>query len=370
MKFLIPILSMILLSSCTSKSKIDNSSSDFYVGTYTNGESKGIYKYSLNADGTMKFIGLVAESENPSFLNFSHDKKYLLACNEVSDSSGQGSVEVYTIEKDTLVQIGKSKSGGAYTCYVEANTEGYILAANYMGGNVGLLKIDDNGTISELLDIQQHSGKGTTSRQEAPHAHSAWFVPKSNEVIAVDLGTNELWFSELNKESNKLVPTAQEKLAMAEGAGPRHLMFHPSKKHIFVLNELNGTISVVLKNSDGIYDIIQTVSTLPNDFNKFNKSADIHVSNDGRFVYASNRGHNSIAIFSVDKTTAELAIVGFESTRGAEPRSFALSPDNNYLIVANQHDHSLVSFKRNGETGQLEYVAEIKAPAPVRVVFE
>ena len=373
MRFLIPVIVMAILSSCsqsTNDQKTSKKGYKFYVGTYTDGASEGIYKYILKPNGTIDIIGLIAKSKNPSFLNLTQDKNHLIACNEVGDESGQGSVELYSIENDTLIQIGKSKSGGAYTCFVIANEQNYILAANYMGGNVGLLKIDQYGALSELLDIQQHTGKGTTSRQEAPHAHSAWFVPNSNEVIAVDLGTNELWFSELNSKTNKLVPAKQEKLAMAEGAGPRHLVFHPKEKYIFVLNELNGTISVVIKNKEGIYEIIQTTTTLPKNFNKYNKSADIQVSKDGEFIYASNRGHNSIAIFSVNKSNGELTLIGFESTRGKEPRSFALSPDDKFLLVVNQHNHNIVSFKRNAETGLLNFVSEAKAPTPVRIVFE
>ena len=339
----------------------------FYLGTYTDKDSKGIYKYSIDSVGILKEIGLVAYSNNPSFLALSTDKKYLLAVNEVNEDS-TGFIESFEIKGDSLEIINKSPSGGANPCFVAINEKGYVLVANYTGGNVGLLKLNNNGELSSLLDLSQHEGKGITERQEAPHAHSAWFDKQDNtKVVAVDLGTNELWFSQIDPNSDKFIPS--EKLAMAEGAGPRHLAFHPNKKYVYVLNELDNTISMVQKSEGENYVIKQTISTLPEGFLEFSKGADIHVSNDGKFVYSSNRGHDSIAIFSVNTINGNLTLLGFESTKGKNPRNFSLSTDENYLIVANQNSDNLISFKRNKETGLLSFVSEIKAPTPVCILF-
>ena len=237
------------------------------------------------------------------------------------------------------------------------------------GGNVGLLKLNDTGNLSELLDIQTHSGKGSTDRQEAPHAHSAWFDKGSNQVIAVDLGTNELWFSTLDEEQQQLIPSNPNTLKMEPGAGPRHLSYHPNGKWIYVLNELNATITIVEKQSDSTYLKGPSISILPEGFNEANTSADIHTTSDGKFVYASNRGHNSIAICKVNEKDGTLSLVGHESTKGDGPRNFSLSPNENFLLVANQNTDNIVAFKRDSDTGLLSFVSQVEAPTPVCILF-
>lgn len=348
---------------------IQNKEYSFYVGTYTKGNSQGIYKYTLKNDGSLKYIGLAAKSDNPSFLAKTSDNKYLIAVNEINSKNGLGTVESFLIQGDSLHFINRTSSGGAHPCFVTINKNGFVLVANYTGGNVGLLKVGEKGKLSDLLDVQQHKGKGTLERQKSPHAHSAWFNPVDNHIISVDLGTNELWFSRLDTLESKLNPSNPNTLNMASGAGPRHLVYHPNVKWIYVLNELNGTITLVQKSDDGNYIKKGSISTLPKGYKKPNNCADIHISKDGKFVYASNRGHNSIAIFNVNTTDGSLNLIGHESTRGDGPRNFSLSPDGKYLLVANQLTNNIVSFKRNKTTGLLEYVQEINAPTPVCILF-
>ena len=348
---------------------IKNTSTPFYVGTYTDGVSQGIYKYVLENDGSLNKVGLAAKSENPSFLTKSINGKHLLVVNEISNQDGVGTIESYLIANDSLEFISKSSTGGAHPCFVTTNDKGYVLTANYTGGNVGLLKLNINGKLSDLLDVQQHEGKGTTDRQEAPHAHSTWFIPNSKDIISIDLGTNELWFSKLDTVENKLQASEPTKMKMAEGAGPRHLTLHPNGKWIYVLNELNATISLIQKNNNGVYEEIANFPTLPKEFTDTNTCADIHISSDGKFVYASNRGHNSIAMFKVNMLDGGLESIGHESTRGDSPRNFSLSPNGDYLLVANQLTNNIISFKRDQMTGVLEYVDEIEAPTPVCILF-
>ena len=371
-KIILLVLALITTLGCEKADKKqiqENKTYSFFVGTYTDGDSQGIYKYTLHKDGKLSLNGLAAISDNPSFLTKSTDSKYLIAVNEISDKDTVGSVESFLIQSDTLKLINKSSSGGAHPCFVTVNEAGYVLTANYTGGNVGLLQLNSQGELTGLLDLQQHSGSNTTDRQKGPHAHSTWFTPKNNDVISVDLGTNELWFSKLDTEAQKLVPSNPNTLAMEPGAGPRHLTFHPNGKWLYVVNELNGTVSLVEKTIAGTYQKKGSVSTLPVDYNKPNSCADIHISSDGKFLYASNRGHNSIAIFKVSSDDGSLALVAHEATRGDGPRNFSLTPDEKFLLVANQHSNNIISFKRNAATGLLEYVDEIKAPTPVCILF-
>jgi len=370
-QFILLALTIFIIFSCQTNEKKNiqkNKSISFYVGTYTDGDSQGIYRYSINENGKLSQSGLATISDNPSFLTKSTDGKFLIAVNETNNENNVGGVESFAIEGDSLKLINRRSSGGAHPCFVTINEDGYVLTANYTGGNIGLLKLNDQGELSELLDIQQHSGMGITDRQESPHAHSTWFSPDGKDIISVDLGTNELWFSQLDTKTQKLIPSIPVKIAMAPGAGPRHLTFHPNQRWIYVLNELNGTITLIEKVKEGTYKQASSFSTLPEGYNEPNKCADIHITKDGTFLYASNRGHNSIVIYKVNDD-GTLNMIAHESTRGEGPRNFSLSPDESFLLVANQHSQNIISFKRNKDTGTLEFVDEIKAPTPVCILF-
>jgi 6-phosphogluconolactonase len=361
-------LVIIIVTSCQKNmQKEENKETTFYVGTYTQKESKGIYKYSISDKGVLKKIGLAAEIENPSFLAKTTDKKTLVAVSE-TDKNGTGFIKSYTISNDSLTLLSTQETGGAHPCFVTTKENGFVLAANYSGGNVGLLKTDDSGELSTLLNVQQHVGKGSTDRQQSPHAHSAWFHPTKNEVISADLGTNELWFSIIDTTKNEFIFTNQKILKMANGAGPRHLTFHPNHQWIYVLNELNNTISLI-KEEDNSYYIDSSFSMLPEYFTGYSKGADIHVSKDGKFLYASNRGHETIVIYEVNSVNGYLTTIGYEPVLGKNPRNFSLSPDENFLVVANQDTDNIISFKRNTETGKLSFVSEIEADMPVCVLF-
>lgn len=368
MKTFTSLFLIVLFFSCKNISqKKENMNTQFYVGTYTKKDSKGIYEYEISKDGVLKEIGLVATTINPTFLAKSKDEKSLFSIGE-TDSKGIGYIKSFKITKDSLVQISKEKSGGPGPCFVAINDDNYITTANYRGGSVGLLKADPSGKLTPLLNKQQHIGKGTTERQTKPHAHSSWFHPTKNEVIALDLGTNELWFYTIDKEKNKLIHTVQKKLKMEVGAGPRHLTFHPNNKWIYVLNELNNTVSLVKENTDGYY-LDSSINTLPDNFKEFSKAADIHVSRDGNYLYASNRGHESIVVFKIDALNGKLTTVEYTSVKGKHPRNFSLTPNDEFLLVANQDTDNIISFKRDATTGKLTFVSEIYAPTPVCILF-
>jgi 6-phosphogluconolactonase len=367
MKFRFLIFVILVLSACKNNpepaEETDNAQS-FFLGTYTDGESEGIYLYDLKADGILALNKLMAKSENPSFLAMDKNRTHLLAVNELDS----GTIESFKIYPDSLAFVSRSATGGAHPCFVSISADGYVLAANYTGGNVGLLKLKDDDKLSELLFVQQHTGSSIKEQQKSPHAHAAWFVPESNEIIAVDLGTDELWLSQL--ENNQLTPSSPDRLPMETGAGPRHLTIHPNSKWFYVVNELNSTVTLVERDETGKYKALISVSTLPEGYSESSYCADIHISSDGQFVYASNRGHNSIGVFSVNNENGLLTPIGHESTHGDWPRNFALSPEEDFLLVANQRSNNIASFKRDKTTGLLEFVSEIKAPSPACILFK
>jgi len=371
MKILNFIIVLLLLAGCQmnkNETKQENNTYSFYLGTYTNKDSQGIYKYLLQKDGSLKRIGLVAISENPAFLAMSTDKKYLLAVNEINND-GAGTVESFLIKDDSLALISRRSSGGAHPCFITVNEMGFVLVTNYTGGNVSLLGLNKDGELSPLLDVQTHSGSGVDKNQQTSHAHSAWFEPFDNSIICVDKGTNELWFSQLDTSLQKLIPSDPQTLKMEPGAGPRHLVIHPNGRWIYVLNELNNTVTLVQKSDDGNYIKDESFSTLPIGFTESSICADIKISSDGKFVYASNRGHNSIAIFDVNANNGFLNLVGHQPSLGNAPRNISLSPDDNFLLAANRHTNNIVSFKRDKITGLLKEVDQIEAPTPACIVF-
>ncbi len=368
---IISVMAMCLLNVKGPYSEAPKATSDvsFYVGTYTNLESKGIYRYLLQKDGTLKNAGLIAKADNPSFLAKSPSHKFLVAVNEMSNANGVGYVTSYDIEGDRLKLINQQSSGGSYPCFVTIDSMGYVMTANYGDGTIGLLKLNEEGELSDLLDLQHHVGNGTTPRQEGPHAHSVWPGTIGAPIITVDLGTNELWFSLIDPNKQKMVPTPPYKLAMPSGAGPRHMAFYPKGPWAYVLNELSSTVTQIEKTAPLKYAVGASVATLPVDYHGENSAADIHISSDGKFLYASNRGHDSIVIYKVSPIDGTLTLVGYESTHGKTPRNFSLSPDENFLVVANQETNTIVSFRRDRNKGTLKFKDQVAAPSPVCILF-
>jgi len=348
----------------------------FFVGTYTDSGSEGIYNFSLDpVTGKLTNHGVVAKSDNPSFLALTPNGKFLLAVLETKDEkgSGMGYVESFAVGKDFLMKLtplSKVSSGGAHPCYVSVNQSETVLAANYNGGNVALFRLDVSGKLSEPLDVQQHFGKGPNAdRQSGPHAHSAFFEPGSNRIFVPDLGIDKVAVYQIGNNGSKLIKAPFPSINLAPGSGPRHLAFHQAIKVVYIANELASTVAVVALNKDGSFTTVETVSTLPKGFDQMNTSADIHISKDGRFLYVSNRGCNSIAIFSVDPKNGKLVQIAQESTRGETPRNFTLSPDENYLLVGNQTTENIVAYRRNQQTGLLKFTDQIKAFRPVCLLF-
>lgn len=361
--FLLLLLSTFLLScSSTRQATETGQSHQFWLGTYTDGPSEGIYRWELSAAGTLRPIGLAGTSTNPSYLAYSANKNYIVAVNE-TDVDGAGGVQSFRIKDNTLELIDTRSSGGAHPCHIATSAQGDVVVSNYTGGNVGYLQMNASGSLSDLLTVQDHSG----SADEIAHAHATYFSPVSDAVISVDLGTNDLWLSTVSND--QLQFSNPKTVALNDKAGPRHLAFHPNGKWLYIINEYANTVTLVEQQSNDAFAKRASYSTLPAGFKGESFCADIHVSKDGKFLYGSNRGANTIVAFSIDATSGALTQIDQESVHGDWPRNFSLSPDERYLVVANQRSNNLVTMRRDAKKGTLEYVYEVSAPSPVCVLF-
>ncbi|WP_420461069.1 lactonase family protein [Neolewinella sp.] len=335
----------------------------FFLGTYDDPgvHEPGIYRFTLQPDGSLTNEGRVAEASNPSFLSYNPDRTTLVSVEEVD---GGGSVAAFAVNDTALTLNNRRPTSAPGPCHINVNRDGYVTAATYGGGTVELWKLEGAGMLSERLDVQDHRQRGA----ETPHAHSSYYINDGREVLAVDLGTDEVWHYALNEVNGKLVSASPPAVKLADGAGPRHLAIHPNGKWIYVINELGSTMTQ-LRLAGSSIDTVASWSTLPADFTDFNACADVHLSQDGRYLYGSNRGHNSMVVFAVDQATGALTTLEHESVAGDWPRNFALSPAGDYLLVANQRSKNITTLRRDADTGLLEYVTSTTAPVPVCILF-
>jgi 6-phosphogluconolactonase len=243
-----------------------------------------------------------------------------------------------------------------------------VLVANYGGGSVAVLPIQEDGQLGAATDVVQHVGSSIhPTRQQEPHAHSITLDPTNRYALACDLGLDQVLIYRFDSAAGKLAPNDPPGAPLRPGAGPRHLAFHPSGRYVYVINELDSTLTVFAwDETRGTLREIHTMPTLPEDFAGKNTCADLHVAPSGRFVYGSNRGHDSIVIFAINAQTGELSYVGHESTRGQTPRNFAIDPTGTFLLAANQRSDTIVSFRINQETGKLTPTGQVtRVPTPV-----
>ncbi len=345
----------------------------FYVGTFTSGGAEGIYLCSFNSDtGEISLLKTFAGIENPSFLKISPDRKKLYAVTRLQKNSGkpEGYVNAYAILHDGELQLLNSQSSnGSDPCYVDVSADGkFVAVANYGSGSTSLYRTNEDGSLNPASSVIVNKGSGPNlSRQKSPHAHSIRFSPDGKQLFSADLGTDKL--NIFNLKRGKLQPAKQQFVSLPPGSGPRHFDYHPGSSIIYVVNELISTVSVLQKKGKNL-EVIQTVSTTPKDFTGTTYCAEVRVSNDGRHVYASNRGHNSISVLNVDPVSHKLNLLTTVSTEGEWPRHFTLSPDGKFLLVANQNSGNIVVFKINEKSGVPELTGfELKLPAPVCLEF-
>lgn len=347
-----------------------------YVGTYTSGKSEGIYLYRLNlTSGELSHVSTTRGVVEPSFLSLSPNRRFLYAVNELEIFEGKksGAVSAFAVDQRTgeLRFLNQQPSLGGAPCYVEVDSAGkFALVANYVGGNVAVLPLRRDGTLGPATDTKQYQGSSVKTEQQGPHAHCIVLDAANKFAYSCDLGTDKIMIFRFDVRSGQLLPGKQPSESVKPGAGPRHLAHHPSGKYIFVLNELDSTVTVFLRDQvKGSLQEVQTLTTLPPGFTAKNSGADIHVSADGRFLYSSNRGHDSIAIFAID-TRGTLTPLGHELTGGSTPRNFAIEPSGAFLLVANQKSDNIVVFRRDRETGRLSSTGNVaKVPSPVCLKF-
>ena len=345
-----------------------------FVGTYTSGKSEGIYVYNFNTDsGKTNYINSVKTS-NPSYLAVAANKKFIYAVNENADSTRftkTGSISAFSFNKKNglLQQISKQESGGKHPCYVAIDKTGkWLVAANYSSGSFAILPIQKNGELAPAVQTIQHAGKGAiASRQDGPHAHSAFFSADNKTLYVQDLGIDKIMVYNFDATSGKAVAANIPFFETKSGSGPRHLDFHPSGKYMYVIEELTNTVNVLEKKMDGSLQSIQNIPSVPENYQGPAGGADIHVSTDGKFLYTSNRGtSNTIGIFSIDQKTGKINLLAHQSTMGSSPRNFSLDPTGNFLLVANQQSDNIVVFKRDSKTGLLIYTGhQINVANPV-----
>ena len=347
-----------------------------YIGTYTSGQSEGIYLYRMNtATGEFNRVNSF-KSTNPSFLAIDRSKRFLYAVNEVGQYAGKsgGGVSAFRIEPDSrnLRLLNEQASQGADPCHLTIDRQRRnLLVANYTGGSVSVLPIRSDGTLAPATDVRQHEGSSIKEQQKGPHAHCIILDHFERHALAADLGTDKVMVYRFDPSTGKLFPGKQSGAELQAGAGPRHLTFHPNGKHVYVINELDSTMTVLQYDSlKGTLAHVQTLSTLPDNFSGVSYCADVHVSPSGRFLYGSNRGHNSIAVFAIDSRTGRLQPIEHVSTEGKWPRNFVIDPSGTFLLVANQQTDNIVSFRIDARTGRLTpsgHVAEV--PVPVCLKF-
>jgi 6-phosphogluconolactonase len=346
-----------------------------FVGTYTAKSSKGIYRFEMDmATGKLSNGVLAAEVQNPSFLAIHPTTKFLYCVNEdgVIGGSKNGGVTGFTLDSKTgkLAKINEQPAGGAGPCHVTVDPKGKtVLIANYGGGSINAYPIDADGKLEKASAFIKHAGKGGPKGDTPPHAHSVNVSNDGRFAFVADAGLDRVFVYKLDAATGELTPNDPPFFSAARGAGPRHFALHPSAPLAFVINETDSTLtSMSLDAAKGVLTKIQTVPTLPKDFKVDNSTAEVVVHPSGKFVYGSNRGHDSIAGFKVDKK-GEMTLLGHATEGVKEPRNFNIDPTGHYLVVGSQLSNAVVVFKIDQETGALKptgYSVEVGSPVCIK----
>lgn len=349
-----------------------------YIGSYAEAADPGLYVVEMNpATGELTRLGEAAGLKNPTFLKVDAAGRKLYAISETKTSSDERIGEVASFAVDpaagTLTELNRILTLQPSTSHIELEPQRrYVVVSGYHGGNVGLVRLLSDGLAGEQTDERQHEGKGADAvRQDRPHPHSALFTPDSRYVLVADLGLDKVFVYRLDEQSDKLVLHSEAKTA--PGAGPRHLAFHPNGKWLYSINEVNSSLTLFAFDADaGTLEAIDAVPTLPQGYAGENTTAEVAISPDGKFLYGSNRGHDSIVVFAIDQGSGKLSLVQHISSEGGHPRHFALTPAGDYLVAANRDSDNLAVFRIDKSTGKLEFTgqtANVSKPVCVQPVL-
>lgn len=348
-----------------------------YFGTYTGEKSKGIYVSKFDtATGRLTEAELAAETKSPSFLAVHPNQRFLYAVGEINNFEGKraGAVSAFSIEAKTgkLTLLNQQPSGGLGPCHLALDSDGRcVLTANYGSGSVALLPVNKDGSLGEPTSTIQHTGSSANpQRQAGPHAHFITTDAGSRHALACDLGLDKVLIYRLTGKNAQLVPNDPPSASVAPGAGPRHLVLSPDGKFAYVINEMALTITVFAYDGKrGALTELQTISTVTEKSDGMS-CAEIAVHPSGKFVFGSNRGHNSIAVFAADKKAGKLTFVEHQSTQGRTPRHFAIDPTGRWLLAENQDSSTVVVFAIDQKTGRLKQSGQpLEVPTPVCAVF-
>jgi 6-phosphogluconolactonase len=365
MKYILSFLLLLLVTLVYAQ----NNTLSLLIGTYTNScNSKGIYVYDFDTNtGDFVFKNATENVINPSYLSLSKDQKNVYSVNENGAESMVSSFQ-FDVASGKLTNLNQQKAEGADPCYI-INDDTHVIVANYSGGNIAVFGKNTDGSLTEAKQLLQHTGKGIHPRQESAHVHIVYFSPDKKYVLSNDLGTDTVYLYEYHPYSATEVLTLKSSISVQAGSGPRHLTFSKDGKKVYVLQELNGGLSVY-DFANGKLNTIQETTILAKDFKGNFTGADIHISPDGKFLYASNRGEaNTISIFKILKN-GQLLPQSVVSSLGKGPRNFAIDPTGKFLLVAHQYSNNIVVFKRDAFSGAITDTGKrLELCSPVCLVF-
>lgn len=353
-----------------------------YVGTYSKSENESIFLYAMNnGTGELSFIKSFKGGQKPSYMTFDKSYNYLYAVNEIENYDGKnsGAGYAFSVDHETgfITLLNSVSSLGKLPAQIAISEDGkVVLIANYKTGSVAVLPVQKNGSLGEASDLIQHKGSGTDSeRQESAHTHFIIFSPDGRLVFVVDLGMDKILSYHLDtKSANPKLTRQAIAFNSRPGSGPRQICFHPNGQYAYLIHELKSVIAALsYDNEKGIFTEMQTIATIPGDFTGENKCGGIKVSADGKYLYGSNRGHDSIVVFSIDADNGKLMYLENVPSGGKWPREFTIDPTGDFLLAANQHSDNITAFKIDKTSGRLTatgYEGRVEKPAFLQVVPE
>ncbi|MDQ0057969.1 lactonase family protein [Paenibacillus harenae] len=349
-----------------------------FAGSYSEAEESGVYVYAFDEEaGQLMLLNDYEGLKNPTFVQVDAEHNRLFSISETTTEDGRkvGEAVAYAIDgaAGKLTLLNRAITVDSTTCHIQLDaSKRFATVTSYHGGMIGLHAIKEDGRIGEKLDVAQHSGSSVhPERQDRPHPHSSFYSPDGNYLLVQDLGLDKIFTYTVDKQAGKLNRVAE--VSLHPGAGPRHLTFHPSGSFAYVINEVDSTVTAfAFDAASGRLSTIETVSTLPEGFEGDNSCAEIAISKDGKFVYGSNRGHDSIVVYAVDEQAGKLTTIQHISVQGGHPRHFALTPNGRYLLVANRDTNNIATFAVDEASGKLTFTGQsvtVSKPVCVQPVY-